>query len=80
MAKKQVIPFLIALGESPELRAEFDDDDRRDELLKTWGVSGHPALRRGASLSEVKEAVAKEDPQAQLEWWILAGQAPISDA
>lgn len=75
-----MIPFLIALGESPELRAAFDDDGRRADLLREWGVSGHPALRRGASLDEVKNAVAQEDPQAQLEWWILMGRTPISDA
>jgi len=72
--------FLIELAESPELLAEFQDDDRRDDLLRRRRLHGNRALRKGATLEEVKAAVAAENPdltQPILEKWILVGRAPI---
>jgi hypothetical protein len=77
MAKRPLVDFLIELGKSEELRREFNDDEKREKMLNKRGLKGHKALRRGATLEEVKAAVFAEDPNAQIEWWILVDRAPI---
>ena len=78
--KGRLTTFLIELANSPELLAEFQDDARRDGLLRKRGLHGNKALRRGATLEEVKAAVAEENPglrQPILAIWILVGREPI---
>jgi len=69
--------FLIALSGSDELRERYNDAGRRDELLREWDLQGHPALQPGATIEEMRSAVAGEpEVGAQPDWWILVEQDP----
>ena len=72
--------FLIALSQSDDLRARYNDDARRDDLLREFDLQGHPALQPGATIEEMQSAVAAEGPVAgaQPDWWILVNQDPIA--
>jgi hypothetical protein len=75
--------FLIALSESGDLADRFQDDARRDELLREWDLEGHPALQRGATLQDVQAAAAAEHTGGEELWietWILVDEGPITDS
>jgi hypothetical protein len=73
--------FLTELSESPELREAFQDERRREQLLEERGLERHPALQPGASLEDVRGAVADEQPggEAGIEWWILVDSGPVEN-
>ena len=79
--KGRLTLFLIELANDPNLLAEFQDDARRDDLLRRKQLQGNRALRKGATLEEVKAAVAAENDgdDSVIDIWILVGRAPIND-
>ena len=79
--KGRLTLFLIELANDPNLLAEFQDDARREDLLTRKQLQGNRALRKGATLEEVKAAVAAENDgdDSIIDIWILVGRAPIKD-
>lgn len=76
MPRKDLTTFLIALSDSVKLRDKFRDPAKRARLLETWDLTDHPALRDGATVPEIRDAVAAESGVAQVEWWIRTAGAP----
>jgi hypothetical protein len=74
--KRTLTSFLIALSDSAKLRDRFRDPEKRQKLLRDWELSDHPALQSGATLDQVRAAVAAEGGETQVEWWILVDSAP----
>jgi hypothetical protein len=77
MARKELTTFLIALSDSVKLRDKFRDPEKRERLLEQWDLSGHPALQEGVSVDDIREAVAAEGGERQVEWWIRVAEAPV---
>jgi hypothetical protein len=70
--------FLIQLSNSAELRERYHSAER-DSLLREYDLQDHPALQPGATVDEMRAAVAGEpDVGSVPDWWILADQDPIA--
>jgi hypothetical protein len=71
--------FLIALSNSSELRDRYNDASSRDDLLREWDLERHPALQPGATIEEMRSAVAGEPDVGEVpDWWILVDGDPIA--
>jgi hypothetical protein len=71
--------FLIALSNSSEVRDRYNDDSRREDLLREYDLERHPALQPDATIEEMRSAVAAEPDVGQVpDWWILVNSAPVA--
>lgn len=68
--RRNLTSFLIALSDSAKLRDRFRDPAKRAKLLRDWDLDEHPAFQEGASLEQMKAAVAEEGGSEQVENWI----------
>jgi hypothetical protein len=76
---KTLTSFIIALSDSRKMRDKYRDNNKRGNLLDEWDLTHHAALQPGATVEDVRQAVVEEGGVAQVEWWILANQAPVAN-
>jgi hypothetical protein len=81
MARKDLTTFLIALNDSVKLRDRWrsPDPDEREKLLKQWGLEDEPALQDGGDVDMMREKVDAESGLKQVDLWIRATEAPVSN-
>jgi hypothetical protein len=79
MPRKDLTTFLIALNDSVKLRDKWRDPEKRAKLLEQWGLSEHPALQEDATIDDLREAVEAESGLKQVDLWIGAAGAPVSN-
>ena len=76
---KPLTGFLLALSHSRKLAKAFSDPERRDDVLREWGLDGNDLFQNGdPTLEEVQAAVAAEHdgeggsdgPPVVVTWWV----------